>query len=160
MKRSLERRLRGFTLIELLVVIAIIGVLIALLLPAVQQAREAARRAQCTNNFKQIGLALHNYADAYKCFPTSRAFTGVGAGAPAFSYTVCNFSAMARLLPFMDQPDVSNRINFDLHCNLPENGTAKTLVVSSFICPSDGKYPLAPGFPGNNIRANEGSQIL
>jgi prepilin-type N-terminal cleavage/methylation domain-containing protein/prepilin-type processing-associated H-X9-DG protein len=149
----------GFTLIELLVVIAIIGVLIALLLPAVQQAREAARRSQCTNNFKQIGLALHNYADAYGCFPASRAYTGIGAGGPPITYTVCNFSAMARLMPFMDQPDVSNRINFDLHCNLAENSTARSLRVSSYMCPSDGKYSLAPGFPGNNIRANEGATI-
>src|SRR5712675_366329 len=75
--RPRSPRLRGFTLIELLVVIAIIAVLIALLLPAVQQAREAARRTQCKNNMKQIGLALHTYHDAFLMFPSSVVYDGV-----------------------------------------------------------------------------------
>ena len=156
---SRPRRL-GFTLIELLVVIAIIGVLIALLLPAVQQAREAARRAQCSNNFKQLGLALHNYADAYKCFPMSRAFTGIGAGAPPFTYPVVNYSAMARLLPYIEQTELFDRMNFAFHCNAPANVTCLSIKVSNYLCPSDGKWDPPAGMPGCNIRANEGSTIL
>ena len=114
----------GFTLIELLVVIAIIGVLIALLLPAVQQAREAARRAQCVNNFKQIGLALHNYADAYKMFPASRGATGIGAGGAPIPFPIINFSAMARIMPFMDHTQVSDAINFDIHCGAVQNAAS------------------------------------
>jgi len=154
-----RKRSYGFTLIELLVVIAIIGVLIALLLPAVQQAREAARRAQCSNNFKQIGLATHNYVDTYRMFPASRGATGIGAGGAAIPFPVINFSAMARIMPFMDRSEVSDRINFDIHCGAIENTTARAMPMSSYLCPSDGKYDLAPGNPGNNIRANEGATI-
>src|SRR5213076_406953 len=81
--RIVKKRSRGFTLIELLVVIAIIAVLVALLLPAVQQAREAARRSACKNQLKQLGLALHNYLESAKCFPSGNICGTNGGGAPA-----------------------------------------------------------------------------
>src|SRR5262245_3008809 len=93
-----KRRQRGFTLIELLVVIAIIAILIALLLPAVQQAREAARRTQCKNHLKQIGLAAHNYHDAFLVFP-------LGNGAALFGWKVFT-------LPYLEQNALYNAINF------------------------------------------------
>ena len=104
------RRQRGFTLIELLVVIAIIAVLIALLLPAVQQAREAARRSQCKNNLKQIGLALHNYHDTFSIFPygsahNAMAFTSAG-------QVVNNHSGWPLLLPYIDQGPLFNKYDF------------------------------------------------
>jgi prepilin-type N-terminal cleavage/methylation domain-containing protein len=96
------RRLRGFTLIELLVVIAIIAILIALLLPAVQQAREAARRTQCRNNLKQLGIALHNYHDNYNLFPMA---SGLNAGPGGQRH-----SAFVALLPYIDQAPLANLI--------------------------------------------------
>lgn len=98
--RSTQRRKRGFTLIELLVVIAIIAILVALLLPAVQQAREAARRTQCKNNLKQLGLALHNYHDAHSAFPNQ-------AGNSLYGY-----SALAQILPYIDQGNLYNNFDF------------------------------------------------
>ena len=92
---------RGFTLIELLVVIAIIAVLIALLLPAVQQAREAARRTQCRNNLHQLGLALHNYHDTHRCFPPERVYG---------NYEMSSISTL--LLPFLDEAAIYNSYNF------------------------------------------------
>jgi prepilin-type N-terminal cleavage/methylation domain-containing protein/prepilin-type processing-associated H-X9-DG protein len=93
---------RGFTLVELLVVIAIIGILVGLLLPAVQAAREAARRLQCTNHLKQFGLALHNYADTYKRFPH---------GSGGASFTTNRLNAMVGLLPFVEEGNLYNMIN-------------------------------------------------
>src|SRR5687767_9100015 len=109
MSRSFRRRNVGFTLVELLVVIAIIGILIALLLPAVQAAREAARRSQCTNNLKQIGLAFHHYHDTYRQFP----YAGNGVAQPR---TITNGAIATgrdqawgwayQILPFMEQQNL------------------------------------------------------
>ncbi len=121
-------RHRGFTLIELLVVIAIIAVLIALLLPAVQQAREAARRVQCKNNLKQIGLALHNYHDVYSVFPPSLCLTLSGA-----SYG--QWGPQARLLPYLDQANLQNLIDFSLPYNTQIS--VVRVRVGAYMCPSE-----------------------
>ena len=102
---------RGFTLIELLVVIAIIAVLISLLLPAVQSAREAARRAQCTNNLKQIGLAIHNYHTANDVFPLGTSLQPTDtAGDPG---VWASWSAQALMLGYLEQTPLYNAINFN-----------------------------------------------
>lgn len=154
---------RGFTLIELLVVIAIIAVLVALLLPAVQQAREAARRSSCKNNLKQIGLALHNYHDTHSVFPYSVSHAGAitagtaapGSSARAPENTVLNHRGWLMLLPYLDQAPLYNQVDFSLATgayirgggNLPgglapgDPGNANDLVVSqsltALLCPSD-----------------------
>ncbi len=108
LRRSFERR--GFTLIELLVVIAIIAILIALLLPAVQQAREAARRTQCRNNLKQIGLAMHNYHDIYNTFPPSFIMKNPpSANANSVERSMYGWGAL--ILPQIDQAPLFNRLN-------------------------------------------------
>ncbi len=120
----------AFTLIELLVVIAIIGVLIALLLPAVQAAREAARRAQCTNNLKQLALAANNYESANGCFP------GNTYEAPCSS-CYQNFSAFVRLLPFSEQAPLYNAVNFSWTDYDAPNITIHGVKMSVLACPSD-----------------------
>jgi prepilin-type N-terminal cleavage/methylation domain-containing protein/prepilin-type processing-associated H-X9-DG protein len=132
---------RGFTLIELLVVIAIIAVLIALLLPAVQSAREAARRAQCTNNLKQIGLALHNYHQSVGSFPQGRSQS---ASAPGFTGGYANWGewgAQAMMLPYMEQNPIYNAINFSYCAGWGTgafvNASSFTRLIASYMCPSD-----------------------
>ena len=132
------RRCRsGFTLIELLVVIAIIGVLIALLLPAVQSAREAARRAQCTNNLKQVGLALHNYESANGCFPPTTILVPARTGGPGTWAFESSWSAFARMSPFMEQGALYNAINFSLTYSDPPNTTVAYTPINFLYCPSD-----------------------
>jgi Tfp pilus assembly protein PilE len=119
--------------VELLVVIAIIGVLIALLLPAVQAAREAARRTQCANNLKQLGLAVHNYEITQGAYPPS---FGVGSGEPVDSA----WSAQARLLPYIEQSSLYGSIDFAAHYSLsftPDGVPIRTLRLPFLICPSE-----------------------
>jgi prepilin-type N-terminal cleavage/methylation domain-containing protein/prepilin-type processing-associated H-X9-DG protein len=154
-------RRRGFTLIELLVVIAIIAVLIALLLPAVQSAREAARRAQCTNNLKQIGLAVHNYISSNETVPPSGSRTDYNptwgfANNPVLpGYVRQNpWSMKARLMQYMEASTAFNSANFDMDPEWsngtsyntagwdPSNLTIRGITINSYLCPSDNK-------PGN-----------
>jgi len=111
MRRSCRKARDGFTLIELLVVIAIIAILIALLLPAVQKVREAANRTQCTNNMKQMGLALHGYHDTYLQFPASQHYEGEMAGTTAY---YCGQVWSAWILPFIEQDALAKRLNFEM----------------------------------------------
>jgi prepilin-type N-terminal cleavage/methylation domain-containing protein/prepilin-type processing-associated H-X9-DG protein len=128
--RQPERR--GFTLLELLVVIAIIAVLIALLLPAVQAAREAARRIQCTSNLKQLGLALANYEGVAGALPPSLVVAPNGA-----ALWTNGWSVNGRLLPFLEQGTAFNAVNFTNNYSDPGNTTVAQLSVSAFLCPSE-----------------------
>ncbi|MEM9704034.1 MAG: DUF1559 domain-containing protein, partial [Planctomycetota bacterium] len=140
-RRPSPRRL-GFTLIELLVVIAIIAILVSLLLPAVQQAREAARRSQCQNNLKQLGLALHNYESTYSQFP------------PGGWDSYNGWSQQSQILPFIDQGNLSELIDFGQPLMDPQylafvtilnppNAPAAGFAVDTFLCPSDGENPIS-----------------
>jgi prepilin-type N-terminal cleavage/methylation domain-containing protein/prepilin-type processing-associated H-X9-DG protein len=164
-------RRRAFTLIELLVVIAIIGVLISLLLPAVQAAREAARRSQCTNNLKQIGISIHNYESSFKVYPFGKG-ASYGASLPG-TPVYARWSAQSQLLIYLEQGVLFNSINFNLPPETPGmagavpfmppyqnpdrgNATASRTQLATFLCPSD--IPTFPDWPGGlNYLGNQDS---
>ncbi len=155
-----RRNRRGFTLVELLVVIAIIGVLVALLLPAVQAAREAARRAQCTNNLKQIGLAMHNHHDTYGELPVGMAGSlsnnGANRGGWGWAWGVY-------ILPFMERDNlydtVDNRIFSDSGWmgNNPEIDAAVRADIDAFVCPSSANPKIQGNQATHNYAGNAGS---
>src|SRR5258708_1666175 len=137
-----DRGRSGFTLIELLVVIAIIGVVVALLLPAVQAAREAARRMQCSNNLKQVGLAFHSYEGATGSFPSGVISTLVN---PSWTIPAGNCNAappelgpgwglFALVAPYLEQSALHNALNFSLGIPDPANSTVRGIKVSVYVC--------------------------
>jgi prepilin-type N-terminal cleavage/methylation domain-containing protein/prepilin-type processing-associated H-X9-DG protein len=166
----MKRVRSGFTLIELLVVIAIIAVLVALLLPAVQQAREAARRSQCKNNLKQIGLAIANYESTFTCLPFGK---GLNYAAPAPNYA--RWSVHSMILPYIDQQPLYNLLNFNFPPDTPGMGgvvafmpaystngvntAASQTKIPMFLCPSDGDSTTLAWAGGNNYVGNQGSWL-
>jgi prepilin-type N-terminal cleavage/methylation domain-containing protein/prepilin-type processing-associated H-X9-DG protein len=159
--------LRAFTLIELLVVIAIIAVLVALLLPAVQQAREAARRSQCKNNLKQLGLALHNYHESFSIFPLNRATRPGNAPTFAGSTLYGNCSWITQLLPNLDQSPIFNLINFNDQTTAPigvdgnttvspGNLVARRTILTVMLCPSNPKSNTVTGQSGQGDSWGDG----
>lgn len=128
---------RGYTLIELLVVVAILAVLLALLLPAVQQAREAARRTQCKSNVRQIALALHNYHDTFNIFPSGQYYCKANTPCTASAHFADGWGWTASLLPFIDQGPLFNGFNFDLAMRNPWHVKLLATPLPLFQCPSD-----------------------
>jgi prepilin-type N-terminal cleavage/methylation domain-containing protein/prepilin-type processing-associated H-X9-DG protein len=153
---------RAFTLVELLVVIAIIGVLITLLLPAVQAARESSRRMRCANNLKQLGVALHNYSNAKGVLPPG-ADSKPYPPAPNHPHTFYRWSSLAYLLPYLEQDQLADLLQLSLPMYgpslqvTPENRPGISRIVAAFLCPSDQNLRVKEDFGPTNYVANSGS---
>ena len=153
-QRSGRQAARGFTLIELLVVIAIIAILIALLLPAVQQAREAARRTQCKNNLMQLGLALHNYDMSYEMLPPG----SVNETGPVVNVQEgYHMSWTVQLLPMLEQANLFRMLDFSEGVYSPVNGTVRAVSINVFQCPSDWNFRGSAGMAGVSSSSYAGS---
>jgi prepilin-type N-terminal cleavage/methylation domain-containing protein len=162
------RRWGGFTLIELLVVIAIIAILIALLVPAVQKVREAAARTQCSNNLKQIGLAVHNYHDTFKFFPSAGAADGKPLSGGPWPNSGEGTNWMVHILPYIEQGSIYNKLTFTGDSGWTNVNTSATssavnnvklvggVVIPIYRCPSDPKNPLL----GNGSNVPGGIQVM
>ncbi len=155
---GLSKTRRAFTIVELLVVIAIIGILIGLLLPAVQQARESGRRNECVNNNKQLGLAMSNYESAFRYLPHNQGTTGKTNGTPPDGYPNVNgFSWISQILPYIEMRPVFDRIKFDQKLNYVSTTTgsynnlqAAEQKIPALVCPSDAGVAL-PGFTDDSL---------
>ena len=153
--RTTNRKPVGFTLVELLVVIAIISILLAILLPSVQAAREAARRTQCINHLKQFGLALHNFESSHKHIPSG----SLGTIGPTPGY----FSPHALLLSYFEEGAIQKQFNIDINESpwSPQNYAASSVTIAMFLCPSDSKnrYTVGTDMGWTNYHANAGSWV-
>ncbi len=158
----MKDRPNGFTLVELLVVITIIGILIALLLPAVQSAREAARRLQCQNNLKQLGLACLNYESTYGVFPPASHWADLQPNVAAQSMRMQNQNNLREnwvimILPFMEQQGLYDAFDLSLPINHEDNERARSTQLSVMLCPSDpNNRTLYNGLPGSSQSSNHG----
>jgi prepilin-type N-terminal cleavage/methylation domain-containing protein/prepilin-type processing-associated H-X9-DG protein len=154
----------GFTLVELLVVIAIIGMLVALLLPAVQSARESGRRVNCTNHLRQLGIAANAFLSEQRSFPTGSDSHAWGA-APSTPWTFFRWSALAHLTPYLEDNNVYKTIDFSVPIYnasfnvTPQNAAGVKIVIPTFLCPSDRGLIVSPLFAPTNYAACAGTGV-